>query len=196
MLGRPDRELCLSFPSLAYHGGNDRLTFAMTIGVPVLQLVLFGYAINADPKGLPDRGGGRRQRRHRRAAIVAAMENTRLLPHRRTPGTSEAEAEELLERGEVQFIVTIPPRFHAPPPARRAAGAAGGGRRHRSRGRRQRHRRAGSGRAQALAHDLTGPLAQLQRAEPPFEMRIHRRYNPEGITQYNIVPGLMGMILP
>jgi ABC-2 type transport system permease protein len=47
----------------------------------------------------------------------------------------------------------------------------------------------------ALLHDLTGPLARLQTGQLPFEMRIHKRYNPEGATEYNIVPGLMGTIL-
>jgi ABC-2 type transport system permease protein len=47
----------------------------------------------------------------------------------------------------------------------------------------------------ALQHDLTGPLQYLQSAGPPFEIRIHRRYNPEGATEFNIVPGLMGTIL-
>jgi ABC-2 type transport system permease protein len=47
----------------------------------------------------------------------------------------------------------------------------------------------------ALTHDLTGPLARLQPNEAPFELRIHRRYNPEGLTRYNIVPGLIGTIL-
>jgi ABC-2 type transport system permease protein len=47
----------------------------------------------------------------------------------------------------------------------------------------------------ALDHDLTGPLAGLQSRPPAFELRVHRRYNPEGVTQYNIVPGLMGVVL-
>src|SRR5690606_22055851 len=47
----------------------------------------------------------------------------------------------------------------------------------------------------ALAHDLKGPLAHLAPAPPPFEVRVHRRYNPEGVTQYNIVPGLIGVVL-
>jgi ABC-2 type transport system permease protein len=47
----------------------------------------------------------------------------------------------------------------------------------------------------ALDHDLTGPLAAQKAGPAPFEVRVHRRYNPEGITQYNIVPGLMGVVL-
>jgi ABC-2 type transport system permease protein len=47
----------------------------------------------------------------------------------------------------------------------------------------------------ALDPDLTGPLAEIKATGTPFELRVHRRYNPEGITQYNIVPGLMGVVL-
>jgi ABC-2 type transport system permease protein len=46
-----------------------------------------------------------------------------------------------------------------------------------------------------LDHDLTGTLASLKPGPPAFEIRVHRRYNPEGVTQYNIVPGLMGVVL-
>jgi ABC-2 type transport system permease protein len=46
-----------------------------------------------------------------------------------------------------------------------------------------------------LDHDLTGSLSSLKAGPPPFEIRVHRRYNPEGVTQYNIVPGLMGVVL-
>jgi ABC-type Na+ efflux pump permease subunit len=88
---------------------RDRLTFAMAIGVPVLQLVLFGYAINTDPKGLPtavvayDRGPMSR-------SLVAALQNTGYFRVTHL-AASEAEAESLLESGEVQFMVAIPPDF-------------------------------------------------------------------------------------
>jgi ABC-2 type transport system permease protein len=48
---------------------------------------------------------------------------------------------------------------------------------------------------QALQHDLVGPLRALQPGTPPYDIRIHRRYNPEGLSRYNIVPGLIGTIL-
>ena len=48
---------------------------------------------------------------------------------------------------------------------------------------------------QALAHDLKGALAQRGQAMPPFEVVVHRRFNPEAITAFNIVPGLLGVIL-
>ena len=172
---------------------RERLTFAMAIGVPIMQLILFGYAINNDPKGLPtalvayDHGPLAR-------SLTAAIENTGYFHVVAQPAT-EAQAERLLETGEVQFVLAIPPDFSkrvlrgekpavlvavdaTDPSAASNAIAA-----------------LGQVTASALAHDLTGPLANLQPREPPFELRIHRRYNPEGLTRYNIVPGLIGTIL-
>ena len=172
---------------------RDRLTFAMAVGVPILQLVLFGYAINTDPKGLPtalvatDTGP-------MAASIVATLQNTGYfkIVHQ---GTSEREGERLLEEGEVQFLVVIPPQF-----SRRVV-----------RGERPQLLVAvdatdpsASGNAlaalsgatdQALSRELTGPLRSLDPAQPPFEIVVHKRYNPEGLSRYNIVPGLIGTIL-
>lgn len=172
---------------------RDRLTFAMAIGVPVMQLVLFGYAINNDPKGLPtvlvaqDNGPLAR-------SLLASIQNTGYF--RITAQTaSEAEAERLLETGEVQFMIALPPDFsqrvvRGEKPAVLVAVDATDP---------SSASNALSALAQvtttALAHDLSGPLASLQPREPPFELRIHRRYNPEGLTRYNIVPGLIGTIL-
>lgn len=47
----------------------------------------------------------------------------------------------------------------------------------------------------ALQQDLRGALAYMARGDDPIELRVHARYNPEAITQYNIVPGLMGVVL-
>ncbi|NMM18535.1 MAG: ABC transporter permease [Rhodoferax sp.] len=172
---------------------RERLTFAMAIGVPVMQLILFGYAINNDPKGLPtalvayDNGPLAR-------SLVAAIQNTGYFHIVAQPAT-EVQAERLLETGEVQFLLAIPPDFSkrvlrgekpavlvavdaTDPSAASNAIAA-----------------LGQITPLALAHDLTGALAGLQPGEPPFELRIHRRYNPEGLTRYNIVPGLIGTIL-
>ncbi|MGH8720203.1 MAG: ABC transporter permease [Burkholderiales bacterium] len=172
---------------------RDRLTFAMMVGVPIMQLVLFGYAINTDPKALPS------------AVLVAdhsvfsrsflsALENTGYFEIVRRV-TSEEEANRLLERGEVQFVVNIPHNFsreliRGERPAvlveADATDPAATG-------------NAISALAQlsetALVHDLAGSLAHLNSTAPAFEVTVHRRYNPEGITQYNIVPGLMGVIL-
>jgi len=172
---------------------RDRLTFGMIIGVPVLQLILFGYAINADPKRLPtavlaaDAGPYAR-------SLVSAMQTSgyyRIDHYAR----SEAEVDDLLSRGRVQFAVTIPENFGrklvrgerpvllveadaSDPSATGNAIAA-----------------LARISTTALARDLAGPLAELAPREPPFELRVHRRYNPEGITAYNIVPGLIGTIL-
>jgi ABC-2 type transport system permease protein len=172
---------------------RDRLTFAMAIGVPILQLILFGYAINTDPKGLPtaivsaDSGPMAR-------SISAALQNTGYF-HITHQSASEREAEALIEEGTVQFMVVIPPDFsqrvvRGEKPAILVAVDATDP--------------SASGNAiaalaqvtnQALGHDLTGPLRSLQPAQAPYEIRIHRRYNPEGLSRYNIVPGLIGTIL-
>ena len=171
---------------------RDRLTFAMLVGVPILQLVLFGYAINGDPRELPttvvamDDGPLVR-------AVVRAAENTgyfRVVAH-----STDAEAEALLASGQVQFALVFPADFSrrllrgekpamvvyadASDPA--AAGPAAAA--------------LMSLPALSLIHELQGPLAGLRAAAPPFELRLHRRYNPEGLTAYNVVPGLMGVIL-
>ena len=172
---------------------RDRLTFGMAVGVPILQLLLFGYAINTDPKGLPtalvvtDAGPMAR-------SIVAALRNTGYF-HIMHSGTSEAEGEALIEHGAAQFLIVIPSDFSqrvvrgehpallvsvdATDPSASANAIA-----------------ALSGAAtQALAHDLVGPLRALQPGVAPYEVRLHRRYNPEGLSRYNIVPGLIGTIL-
>ena len=172
---------------------RDRLTFAMAIGVPILQLVLFGYAINTDPKGLPtalvsaDAGSLAR-------SFSAALQNTGYFRITHT-GTSEREAEALIESGDVQFMVVIPDDFTqrvlrgerpavlvavdaTDPSASGNAIAA-----------------LASVAGQALEHDLKGALAPLHAGAAPFEVRVHRRYNPEGLSRYNIVPGLIGTIL-
>ena len=172
---------------------RDRLTFAMAVGIPVLQLILFGYAINTDPKGQPtaivshDSGPLAR-------SLLAAMQNTGYFKVVATPA-SEREAEALIETGQVQFMVVIPPHFsrdvvrHEHPAVLLSADATDP---------------SASGNAisaaqqlvsQALVHDLRGPLAPATQAAAPFELRVHRRYNPEGLSRYNIVPGLVGTVL-
>lgn len=172
---------------------RDRLTFAMAVGVPVLQLVLFGYAINTDPKGLPTvlvaQGSGPLGR-----SLVAAFEHSGYFRIRHR-AASEAEGEALIDTGAAQFMLVLPPDFDARlqrgerPAVLLAVDATDP---------------SASGNAiaalaqlqqQALVHDLHGPLAALQPTPPPFELRVHRRYNPEGLSRYNIVPGLIGTIL-
>src|SRR5689334_9852179 len=88
---------------------RDRLTFGMMVGIPLLQLTLFGFAINSDPKHLPavlllgDRGPFAR-------SVVVAMRNTDYFRFIKEVGSRE-EADRLLARGDVQFVVNIPEDF-------------------------------------------------------------------------------------
>jgi len=171
---------------------RDRLTFAMLVGVPLMQLVLFGYAINGDPRQLPtavvalDDGPLVR-------SIVRAAENTGYF--RVVARVSDSEAEALIARGEVQFALVFPADFTRrllrgeKPPLAVFADATDP---------------AATGPAVAalqqlpalaLARELQGTLAPLRTGAAPFELRLHRRYNPEGLSAYNVVPGLMGVIL-
>ena len=172
---------------------RDRLTFAMAVGVPIIQLVLFGYAINTDPKGLPtvvvsmDAGPMSR-------GVLAAMQNTGYyrIDH---VLASEKEAEAMVETGQAQFMVVIPADFshrlvRGDKPALLVSADATDP--------------SASGNAiaalsslvpMAIAHDLPASLHGLAIGAPAFELRIHRRYNPEGLSRYNIVPGLVGTIL-
>ena len=172
---------------------RDRLTFGMAVGVPILQLVLFGYAINTDPKGLPTALVAA-DTSPLAGSIVATLQNTGYfrIVHQ---GTNEAVAEKLLEAGTVQFLVVIPPQFtrrlvRGEHPALLVAVDATDP--------------SASGNAlaalnaaanQALQRDLSGPLQRLQQGPAPYEVIVHRRYNPEGLSRYNIVPGLIGTIL-
>ena len=172
---------------------RDRMTFAMAVGVPVMQLVLFGYAINMDPKGLPTAVVSQDQTDMGRS-LIAAMQNSGYF-RVDASGISEAEADELMARGEVQFIVVIPSDFkrqlvRGEKPALLVAADATDP--------------SAAGNALAalaqlgntgLNRELQGSLARLRPGEPPFELRLQRRFNPEGLTRYNIVPGLIGTIL-
>lgn len=171
---------------------RDRMTFGMMIGIPLIQLTLFGYAVNTDPKRLPtavlsaDSGPFAR-------ALVRALENSGYFHVVRTLDR-EREADRLLEIGAVQFVVTIPADFSrrlqrgerpavlieadATDPAATGNALA-----------------AVLGLSTVMDRDLGGPLAPLRAGAAPFDVHVHRRYNPEGVTQYNIVPGLMGVIL-
>ncbi len=172
---------------------RDRLTFAMMIGVPIMQLVLFGYAINTDPKALPAALVTAESSPFSRS-LVRALENTGYFRIVATPASVD-EADRLIALGKVQFVLQIPEDF-----SRRV----------------QRGERAvvlveadatdPAATSNALSalqqvsmtgldHDLTGVLAGRKAGPAPFEIRVHRRYNPDGITQYNIVPGLMGVVL-
>jgi ABC-2 type transport system permease protein len=172
---------------------RDRVTFAMMVGIPLLQLTLFGYAINSDPKHLPtalrlaDQGPFAR-------TIVAEMANSDYFRLVRV-SDSEAEVERLLRLGRVQFVANIPEDFSRKilrgerPTVLMEADATDP---------------AATGPAiaafqaisdTAIDRDLTGPLARLRSARGPVDFEVHALYNPENITQYNVVPGLMGVVL-
>jgi ABC-2 type transport system permease protein len=172
---------------------RDRLTYAMILMLPIVQLLLFGYAINDDPRSLPtavlvqDQGGFSR-------SILTALDNSGYFEVTHV-ARSTAELDRALARGEAQFAVIIPADFTrrvvrgdraqilveadaSDPSATSGAVAA-----------------LAALPEQALARELTGPLAERAGGAPPFEVVVHRRYNPEAITAYNIVPGLLGVIL-
>ena len=184
---------------------RDRLTFGMIVGIPIIQLVLFGFAINADPKHLPtaaliaDRSEFSR-------SIMAGLKNSEYFAFI-GEARDEADADHMLRTGEAQFVISIPPDFSQrlvrgerpailveadatdPTATGNAISAV--------------NQLAGT----VLSRDLNGPLAYLSpmpvapsrttlaSTPNPFEVRVHARYNPEQITAYNIVPGLLGVIL-
>ena len=172
---------------------RDRLTFAMIIGVPIIQLVLFGYAINMDPKRLP--------------TLVVSADNgpiiRTILAGMQTSGyfdvasgfASEAEVEEAMAAGTTTYVVSFPPNFErdfvrgTQPQILVEADATDPAATSNALGALRQILES------AFRPELAGPLA-LRAAEPlPVDLVIQRRYNPEGITSHNIVPGLLGTIL-
>jgi len=170
---------------------RDRLTFAMIVGIPIIQLILFGYAINTDPKNLPtgivvaDEGPVAR-------AIVAGMQ---VAGYFRIDGLfTEEQARQKLADGTLAFVVTVPRNFHsdlmrgrdpeiaieadATDPAASANAVAA----------------MPEIVSRAVAEATHGKLAAASRASA-VEVVVHKLYNPEGITSLNIVPGLIGTIL-
>jgi ABC-2 type transport system permease protein len=172
---------------------RDRLTYAMILAMPIIQLLLFGYAINDDPRNLPTIVLDLDQSAFSRS-VLGAMESSGYFDIDQV-ARNQADLDRALARGEAQFAVLIPADFTrrivrgdeatllveadaADPSATSGALAALQGLP-----------------AQALARELTGPLARSPEPAAPFEVVVHRRYNPENITAYNIVPGLLGVIL-
>jgi ABC-2 type transport system permease protein len=168
---------------------RDRVSFAMIIMIPLIQLMLFGYAINSNPRHLPTAVLLQEQTDLSRS-ILKALQNTDYfkITHQ---VRDEAEFDRLLASGTVLFAIEIPANF-------------------------ERSLRRGDRPAILVAADATDPVAagsalgalngvvqtalQHDRAIPdggtlPFEIRSHARYNPAGDTSLNIVPGLVGTIL-
>ena len=172
---------------------RDRMTFGMMVGVPMIQLILFGFAINSNPKHLPTAVYSADNSVFSRT-IVQGLRNSSYFDIVREP-KSAAEIQRLLAENTVQFALTIPVDFSrkllrgehpdllleadaTDPTAVGYAIAAVNGLT-----------------TTILNRDLTGPLTRLQGSPPPFNLVTHQHYNPENITQYNIVPGLMGVML-
>ena len=172
---------------------RDRITFGMMIGLPLIQLFLFGFAINADPHHLPtlvemgDNGPLTR-------AVIAGMQQSDYFDFRgQVAGI--AAGEEALRRGTANFVVVIPQNFERDvirgraPEILVAADASDPS--------------AVGGAASALSgivslavrQVLVGPLTPAASSAPPFSVAVHREYNPEGKTSTNIVPGLLAVIL-
>jgi ABC-2 type transport system permease protein len=172
---------------------RDRLTFGMMVGIPMLQLILFGYAINSNPKHLPTAVYAADNSPFSRT-IVWGLANSSYFDIT-SEAHSAAEIHEWLAEGKVQFAVTVPVDFSrkllrgekpdllleadaTDPSAVGFAMAA-----------------VNQLATSVINRDLTGPLTRLQSGAPPFNLVTHQHYNPESISQYNIVPGLMGVML-
>jgi ABC-2 type transport system permease protein len=172
---------------------RDRMTFATMIFVPILQLTLFGYAINTDPKQLRTavlvRDEGPLTR-----AVLAAMKNTDYFKFTEQVHDAD-ELDRLILSGKVQFAVEIPASFERDvrrgdrPAVLVIADATDP---------------VATGTAvsslqglidTALRRELRGPGAPVTKSTAPFQITLQNRYNPEAITQYNIVPGLLGVVL-
>ncbi|MFC7067755.1 ABC transporter permease [Brucella rhizosphaerae] len=172
---------------------RDRITFAMMLVVPLMQLLLFGFAINNDPKSLPSALVVTSQDHYTRA-MISALETTGYYRFDHVV-QSAAEAEALIASGTVSFVVTIPSDF-----ARRvdagnapqilieadatdpsvASGAIS---------------TLSTVASQALLREQGKQAEAAEAARSQLQVVVHRRYNPEGVSQYNIVPGLLGVIL-
>lgn len=172
---------------------RDRMTFAMMIGIPLLQLILFGFAINTDPRHLPTVVLSKDDNRYTRRFLSAMTDSGYFNTQRNI--TTHQEAERLLKLGKIQFILTIPAEFtnkllegerptmlmeaDATDPVATTTALT-----------------VLNNLSQTLLNnELPEHLGYLRSQPPPFELRIERRFNPDGITAFNIVPGLIGVIL-
>lgn len=172
---------------------RDKATFAMIIGIPLMQLMLFGYAINTNPRHLPTAIVNPDYSNFSRRILVG-MENSTYFQFIK-PASTEEEARDLLKRGKVQFVLNFPPNFSHdlvkglkptllleadatdPAATSRAVGVFS------------------DLASLALTEELTGPLGDLAAVSPPYQPLVHAIYNPLAITAYNIVPGLLGVVL-
>ncbi|MGD0156037.1 MAG: ABC transporter permease [Terracidiphilus sp.] len=172
---------------------RDRLTFAMIVGIPIMQMAIFGFAINLIPRHL-DTGIISADDTNVTRSFIEAMQNSSYFKIvKRLP--NEEAGREALAQGQLLFVVNIPAGFtrqllrrehpsilieaDATDPTTTGSAIA-----------------AVNGITQSvIQHELSGPLAPLQGSPAPFDVNVHQLYNPDEITQYNVVPGLMGMVL-
>jgi ABC-2 type transport system permease protein len=172
---------------------RDRATAAMVVLIPIMQLLLFGYAINNDPKHLNTamlcRDNGVFAR-----SFAAALKNSEYFSVK-DEIKSDEEGKRLLQQGNVQFVITIPDNFSrglirgncpsilveadATDPTSTGGAISA----------------INEILASALSKDLKGPLSFLPPKPNPVNIIVHKMYNPEGFTNYNIIPGLIGVLL-
>lgn len=172
---------------------RDMGTISMMLMLPIIQLVIFGIAINNDPHHLP-LAIEANDHSHLTRSVVAALRETAYFDVVELRGGAN-EGARMIAEGDAQFVLTIPADFSrdlvrgqqpnllltvdatdsaSTGPAVAAVGEAVG---------------------QSLSRELTGPLAMRRQGPPPVSVVIHRSYNPEGVTSHNTVPGLLGIIL-
>jgi len=170
---------------------RDPGTIGLTVALPLVQLCLFGYALNANPHHLPTGLVSADHSRYERT-LTAGLANTGYFDFR--PFATEQQAEAALARGEVMFVLNIPPDFarqvdrgeqpavlmdaDATDPTAIAYATSA----------------LASLNASVLTRDLPVNL-QTTGTAAPFQAVLHARYNPEQLTALNIVPGLIGVVL-
>lgn len=172
---------------------RDRTTFGMVLAIPLLWLIMFGYAINMDPKNLSLAINSRDNSQISRS-IVTALANSGYFNITHEISNDE-EGDALLRRGKVLFVMSIPENFTKniirgekpkiliqadatdPVAVSSAISAANGVI------------------TSVINKEFKGVLANLRPKNQPFEILLHRNFNPEGFTRYNIIPGLVGMVL-
>lgn len=172
---------------------RDRPTFAIMIMMPVMQLVLFGYAINTDPRHMPAVIEMREDGPMTRAFLASLTQSSFIDIVAVTQRAEDGEA--MIRSGRATFLISIPEGFERRlvrgerPQILIAADAS--------------DPVAASGALSAIeriaqsafAPEFSGPLSYLAQAPPPYEIVVHRRYNPAGVSAFNIVPALLGVIL-
>lgn len=172
---------------------RDRTTVGMIVGIPLIQLILFGFAINLNPRHLPTAIVTQEQSVFTRR-IVSALEQSTYFKFVEPPMLL-SRAEQLLAASKIQFILHIPSNFSYQlvrgmhPQVLLEADATDP---------------AATTRAVSLfaslpefvfKQEMVGSLAYLKTPSPSFRPIILSKYNPLGITAYHIVPGLLGVVL-